>query len=287
MAFDIQISNYALSYIGDRRIESFSDNSKEARLCSLFFTQSVNEVLQMVDWKESVKRQRLTMNTEPPLHGWEYSYRLPEDCIRLLTVNEDFLSLSKDFEIEGDNILSNDSEIYLRYISEITDFSNASPLFIKSVSYNLACNIALSLTGSLQIKQSMYQMMSGVVNDAIYRQKQESRSGENSKKRRFRSELSLLKARGRNTDRSGFGLDRIIPLIQTVPPVPVPDLTEISLTNGVLLGNDDNYSYYLYDTNEEGFDWVVNRRDENGLTETAKGTNTRPDLQTAINLIYT
>lgn len=213
MAYEINICNQALGLLGDDRITSFEDGSKEARYCSLFFEQAANEVLHKSKFREAVHRVALTQDAEAPLNQWLYSYQLPQDFIRVLRINEsDLYNDSRNFEIEGTKLLINDAEVNLKYVRKLTDFSSASPLLVKAIAYTLAAKICHALTGSASLMGSLEQQAEAVIFDANFRQAKESRSGENSRKRRDQERAGLIVARRSGTVDTTFEDDAKLPL---------------------------------------------------------------------------
>jgi len=284
MSYEVNICNQALGLLGDNRITSLEDNTKEARYCSMFFEQSAHEVFHKCLFRETISRQELVKLTSGPLYQWDYAYQLPTDFIRLIQVNnDDLLCDTRDFDIEGDQLLINDSVCRITYVRKITDFSKASPLLVKAISYMLAAKMAHALTGSINIMAEMESQAERTIAEANYRQKQESRSGENSRKKRYQQKIDLVRARG-GRDIGDFSFDRYIPLISKIEEAAEGN---IDLTNGQYLGDDGTFDYYVYDTTEVDFDWQVNRRATDGGSTYAKGTGVRPsNLAEALLLTY-
>jgi len=227
MPSEIEICNIALSLIGDDFIKSFEEETKQARFCSMFFSQITREVLHKCIFKESVKRSTLTKVANVDLSNtpWECAFQLPKDYIRVIKVNDGGIGDQiagtpritilgvdeRDFEIEGDLLLINQEQCNIRYVHEITDFSCASPLLIKAIAYSLAARIAHAITGSMEIMERMEQKAAMVVKKAKYAQAKELRSGENSTKRRYQQQIGLVLARRGD----GRLFDEYIPLINT------------------------------------------------------------------------
>ena len=103
------IANLALSNLGEARIQSLTENSGRARACSARIESCIETVLRMNVWNSALERVLLTQ-IESPVFGWNYTYQLPSDCIKVVEVEP----ISK-YMVEKKNILSNETSLYLLY----------------------------------------------------------------------------------------------------------------------------------------------------------------------------
>ena len=92
------IANLALSNLGEARIQSLTENSARARACSARIDGVLETVLRMAVWNSALERKLLTQ-IDAPLFGWNYTYQLPSDCIKVVEVEP----VSK-FHVEKRNI---------------------------------------------------------------------------------------------------------------------------------------------------------------------------------------
>jgi len=84
MSSDVQIFNMALSHIGvDKQIASFTENSKEARLAQIWFSEARKMVLRDRKWPFATKFADLALVEEDPTIEWAFSYRYPSDCLEM------------------------------------------------------------------------------------------------------------------------------------------------------------------------------------------------------------
>ena len=145
------IANLALSNLGEARIQSLTENSARARACSARIEACMETVLRMNVWNSALERKLLTQ-IEAPVFGWNYTYQLPADCIKVVEVEP----VSK-FMVEKKNILSNETSLYLLYVATPTDTNNLDILLAEAIAMKLAVEIAETLTSKEGLKSEMAQ----------------------------------------------------------------------------------------------------------------------------------
>lgn len=140
---------------------SLDDESQTARFCKTYFAQSRDEILQCTFWSFAITRVSLSQLSEAPLSGWRYQYQLPSDYIRIMQANGCWAFDSHGiFNIEGDRLLTNMADadtntLPIRYIRRETNPALFHPLFIKTLAFELAANVAKPLTGDQNLAQTM------------------------------------------------------------------------------------------------------------------------------------
>tara|TARA_R100000458_G_C8270735_1_gene245486 strand:+ start:234 stop:863 length:630 start_codon:yes stop_codon:yes gene_type:complete len=145
------IANLALSNLGEARIQSLTEDSARARACSARIDSVIETVLRMHVWNSALERQKL-VSGETPIFGWNYSYQLPADCIKVVEVEP----VSK-FQVEKKYILSNETSLYLLYVATPTDINNLDSLLAEAVAMKLAVEVAETLTSKEGLKNEMMQ----------------------------------------------------------------------------------------------------------------------------------
>jgi len=145
------IANLALSNLGEARIQSLTENSGRARACSARIESCIETVLRMNVWNSALERVLLTQ-IESPVFGWNYTYQLPSDCIKVVEVEP----ISK-YMVEKKNILSNETSLYLLYVAAPTDTNNLDILLAEAIAMKLAVETAETLTSKKELKQEMSQ----------------------------------------------------------------------------------------------------------------------------------
>lgn len=156
MASTVEIMNRALQLVGAKRITALTEDSKNARAVAAARLPVLRAMLEDHDWLCATKRADLAADATPPDWGRGTSYTLPADFIRLSNPYPEDNWYPTDYEIEGRKIFSNDSgPIYIRYIYEIDDPNEMTPLFREAYAINMAMAMCEELTQSNAKKESL------------------------------------------------------------------------------------------------------------------------------------
>lgn len=149
MASEVGICNRALQKLGAKRITSLTENSVNARACNTAYEAVRDALYEDHDWVFAIKRFEIAEDATAPDWGKAHAYTLPSDFIRLSNdYPEDNLN-SKDWEIEGQKIYTDDtSPIYIRYVARITDPNVMSSLFREYFATVLAFELCEEITQS-------------------------------------------------------------------------------------------------------------------------------------------
>jgi hypothetical protein len=156
---DIQICNLALARLGDSRITALTDATAQAQYCSLFYTQTVEELQAEFDWQFCRKQVNLTSGTAP-ISGYSVQYTLPTDFLRSLRFgNVDSNENFGVWEIIADKIHTNlSAPVALDYIASVTDSTKFPALFVELLTIKLAGLLAMPLTGSKDLFGQMAEL---------------------------------------------------------------------------------------------------------------------------------
>lgn len=159
MASDVGICNSALIKLGVgipiTAIDP-SDGTKNANLCSEQYAKLRDDLLRAHDWNFAVKRVKLGQLSDTPAFGFDFAYQLPSDWIKTLLVSPSISdSAAVRYAIEGRTILSNSSDIYLRYISRITDPNVMDASFREALAWRIAIDLAQPVTASTTVQEAM------------------------------------------------------------------------------------------------------------------------------------
>lgn len=156
MASKVEICNIALQRIGQRPIQSVDENSNEAYTCRTFYDQARLSSLRSHPWNFALKSQLLAL-LEDAEDDWTYAYQLPSDCLRAVKI---VISAGLDpaaFEVRGAMLLTDQEDAKLQYVYNLEDPSLFSPEFTEALTYRLASDIAVPITGRVDYMQSMMQ----------------------------------------------------------------------------------------------------------------------------------
>jgi len=148
----IDLCNSALQRVGAATITSLSDNTPEARACTVAYDSNRRDEIRRHSWNFAVKRVVLAPDSEEPTFDYAYQFTLPSDCLRVLRPATSNL----DWVVEGRKILTNDDAVlYLRYVADITDAAQWDANFYTVLAAAIAMDICEKLTQSNQKKAAL------------------------------------------------------------------------------------------------------------------------------------
>ena len=173
MATEIDICNLALAHLGDDATIASIDppeGSAQAEQAARFYPIARNTLLESHTWNFASKRSTMptVINT---VDQWEYAYAAPADMMTPVaiispTAQNDYATrmssgdtpggitsnysptilagqyTPQQFVVEGNYIYTNQQNAMLRYQALITDSTKFSPLFVVTLSWQLAAMLA-------------------------------------------------------------------------------------------------------------------------------------------------
>ena len=149
------LANMALSRLGEPRITDIAENSPAAISCRENLELVRDSLLRAHPWNFAMGRATLTAGAAPPF-GWEFSYPLPADLLRVLTFNGVQAAMcAADFTIEAGKLLAHVEEAKITYVRRVTDPTLFDPLFVEALVLRLASAIALDVTSSTEKRDAM------------------------------------------------------------------------------------------------------------------------------------
>lgn len=151
MASKVEIANNSLAMIGVDPIIALSENSSSARNVNLIWDISRRKVLEDFAWGFAIKRKILSRLATNPLYEYTYEYQKPNDCIAIISTQSDL-----PIAIEGTSILTNDSQLTIRYVSDINNTELFSPNFTNALAIYLASKLAYPLLADTGRANELY-----------------------------------------------------------------------------------------------------------------------------------
>ena len=132
------MASNALILIGENSIQSLDDNAAASNL----YDRAYESLLADHPWSFALKEQALSRNSVGPnsLTGFQYSYNLPSDLIRIW-----FVLPQSNYEVVGNGLNSNESSLRIRYVYRVPE-SNLPAHFVEAMEYKLAMDFAISVT---------------------------------------------------------------------------------------------------------------------------------------------
>ena len=164
MASQVSICSNALLMLGAQTINTLADTSDRAVMCLNFYPDVLDSVLRSHPWNCCIKRAVLAANATAPAFDYAYSFNLPADWLRTLSVGE--YGYETDYKSEGRQILSDDDVLMLRYVFRNTDESTWHAGLVEAVTLAMAERLAYPITQSASMQQSMMQKLQMVLKRA-------------------------------------------------------------------------------------------------------------------------
>lgn len=140
----VSICNLALRQVGEKTIMSLDEDTKEANLCNELYDEVLEQVLETHPWNCALKRASLAETATDPAFGWSNSYQLPNDCLRVIRMEDPKM----DFVVENGLLLCNNGTAKILYIKKIEDPTEIEPLVRKVFYLAMAVEMSYTLTGT-------------------------------------------------------------------------------------------------------------------------------------------
>lgn len=173
MVSSVDICNEALLLVGSRKINSFEDETVEARLCKSQYPLSKAFLLRKHPWNFAIKRAILARVSGTVIFGWDYQFQKPNDFLRLLEVVElssqdpgGKMMTSDDYLFEGNKILANSPYIGIRYVFTVDEASIFDSEFQNALAYHLAIELCETIHGSTSVKKELKRSFDYLLSDA-------------------------------------------------------------------------------------------------------------------------
>jgi hypothetical protein len=145
----VSICSDALILLGAKAISSFNDGTDESSVCDRLYPDVRDMTLSMYRWSFSMKKIGLAQLITAPGSYWRYAYQLPGD--RLGNPNALYESaavgspIRKDWEIQGDQVLTNLQSVFIDYQYSVPEFAMPQ-YFVQLLKYQMAWHIAEAIT---------------------------------------------------------------------------------------------------------------------------------------------
>lgn len=155
-----KICNQALSKIGAKRINNLEDkteNTPPAIQCRLHFEPTRDALIRSYPWRFASARKVLSQDTKTPDFEWAFQYHLPSDFMAMKSIFEDRFTENnfRNYVLEDDLLLTDETEMSIRYVKRVIDASKFDPLFVEVFVLQLGLKL-VSLAGATpKIRESL------------------------------------------------------------------------------------------------------------------------------------
>ena len=157
--------NVGLGMVGARPIAIITEDSENARLCTVFFNPSIDEVSVMHDWVRAKHTRIVTSDaayaTDTFDYGYSYRYPFPVNpyCLKVRSVNGD----NYDWQPEGRFVYTNQDTCEMVYTKRITDTNEFNPLLAEAISVQLAIRLSFPLKQTNRLRLELIDYLENVV----------------------------------------------------------------------------------------------------------------------------
>lgn len=173
MSSVVEICNRALANLSHSiRIADIDENSNEADLCRLYYDSSRKRTLRAFPWNFAMAHELLAELDDDPVNDrWSVMYGMPAGCLAVRAilpepaggpVNKFEVALNADKNAKV--ILCDVGDATCRFTADIEDPELFDPQFDDALSWHLASQMAIALTGSVQMKQMAETQFQNVIN---------------------------------------------------------------------------------------------------------------------------
>ncbi len=157
MTTKLALYNQSLLELKQRKLASLTDNVLSRRTLDDFYDDTVAYMLGEGLWNFAMRGAGIEYSSDvEPQFGFTYAVEIPEDYVRLgaIAANGDFWPTLDRYHIEANYWHVNVSPLYVRYVSNHTDYgldlARWTPQFARAVALELAFRIAPHITGMSQ-----------------------------------------------------------------------------------------------------------------------------------------
>lgn len=153
----LEIVNLALMKCGLPLAADLSEVDWNAQVC---FEPVARQCLRSFPWGFATRFAKLQRGANPPIHGFKFSYALPDDCLRIVDVrqHEDLRAPRARYVVSGKQVHCNVTPCNARYIFDEPECENWPDDFSEAVACHVAAQIATLSTQTPSMAPALLQM---------------------------------------------------------------------------------------------------------------------------------
>ena len=156
------IINKALTQIGAARVTSIDDGSAKALLLTSVYEAALRSVLSECKWNFATKRAALATNSTITLGFYDVGqtivYDRPTDVIQI----HDTAPANATWRDEGDYIISDSSDMALRYVYYLDDVTKYPIYFVDALIDKLSVDIAYVVVNDKNLAETFIKKYEGI-----------------------------------------------------------------------------------------------------------------------------
>ena len=149
----VEIANMALLKLGQPSLMSLEDNAVNAQRASQEMEPALETVLRAYPWPFAITRVQLQRLLERPLYQFSYYYKMPQDIVRITSLN----TQGEAYSLENGKIATNAISVHMKYVSKEQALTNMDMATRDVVATNLAARLCLIIIENPQVQQQLWQ----------------------------------------------------------------------------------------------------------------------------------
>ncbi len=167
MVSTVDICNLALDELGEEAITALDEGTTVANLCNRNIGAARDELLRAHPWNFAIRRRKMARLAAAPDFGFAYAFQKPVDWLRTIGVHGDSGGFSNpEYRMEGEEVLADSPNLYLRYVARIDDPNIYDVLFVEALALKLAARLSKPITQSSSEKERVEALARDVVRQA-------------------------------------------------------------------------------------------------------------------------
>jgi len=152
----VDVASEALGQLGRAPISSLDDTDDPVAVqCKRYLLSLLRAMLRDHPWNFAKRRIALAQSATAPLSEWAYAYALPADCFRVLQVNNSDRAV---WEVEGRELLSDESTIVIEYIKWEDDPNRWDGMFYQCLVTSLTVRLAPALNTDKEKASDLFKL---------------------------------------------------------------------------------------------------------------------------------
>lgn len=153
MATKVSICSNALLLLGAQTINSLSEDSDRARLCSNLYDSTRDSLLRSHPWNCATKRVLLAPESTAPAFDYTAQFLLPSDFLKIISVGAEGYEV--DYKVESGKILSGGTVLPLRYVFRNDNEATWDAMLVRAMELKMAAEMAYPITASASMADMM------------------------------------------------------------------------------------------------------------------------------------
>ncbi len=155
---ETSICNMALAKLGANKTLTNveTDSSFEAVQCKLHYEPTRDSLLRSYWWRFASARAELVATTDPDFE-WSNAFTLPTDFLAMKSIYENRFSDEnfRSYALEGKILLTNEDEMFIRYVKKVTDVATFDSLFVEVFVLQLSLKLTSLAGATPKIRESL------------------------------------------------------------------------------------------------------------------------------------